>query len=164
MFFSTHSPPSWVPQNNPAPESQTAPEICDPERTQSIAGRWDPRRPFRRGNRAENPSILPSFRGVGRASGRGPAGPLHQPAMQAPGREGVRGGAPLPDPQGRVSHPPDMRKGRPRGHRPEASEAVPRARQEGCPRSGRGELVRAERGPRPAGPSRALQPNPCEFT
>ena len=55
------------------------------------------------------------------------------PAMRAPGREGVRGGAPLPDPPGRVSHHSAMRKGRPRGHRPEASEAVPEVRQEGCP-------------------------------
>ena len=69
----------------------------------------------------------------GRASGRGPAGPLHQPAMQAPGREGVRGHAPLPDPKGRVLHhflhQPDMQepmqKGRAHGHRPGASEAAP---------------------------------------
>jgi hypothetical protein len=60
--------------------------------------------------------------------------------MQAPGREGVPGHAPLPDPKGRVLHHKKMQKGRARGHRPEASEAAQRPDKRGGSKS-RGELV-----------------------
>jgi hypothetical protein len=81
-------------------------------RCQSIAGRWAPRRLDRRGNRAENPSILPSAPAARPSERKGPgravASPRH--ASPRPGR-GPQGRPPArPRGEGFASplHPPDM--------------------------------------------------------
>ena len=155
MVFSTYSPPLlgiwFLPKNN----ISISPGI--------LATRADPiyRRPVGPapacpvGEPGREPLYLPSALGARPSERKGPgrsvASARH--ASPRPGR-GPQGRPPA-RPYGEGFASACVRKGRPCGHRPEASEASPGAREEGCPQSGRGEFVRARRGPRPTRPSRA---------